>query len=204
MAEQTKENGKIALITGITGQDGSYLTELLLDKGYEVHGIIRRASTFNTLRIDHLYKDPHINGVKLFLHYGDLTDANSIRKVIFETYPSEIYNLGAQSHVRVSFDMPEYTMNVTGLGTLRVLDVIKDFQARSGKQVKFYQASSSEMFGSATPPRTKKRLFIRAALTVAPKFSLIIQPSITAKLTAFLRLMAFFSTMKARAGERRS
>jgi len=155
---------KKALITGITGQDGSYLAELLLAKEYEVHGIVRRASTFNTSRIDHLYQDPHnqdphIEKKKLFLHYGDLTDANSIRKVVFETYPDEIYNLGAQSHVRVSFDLPEYTMNVTGLGTLRVLEVIKDFQARTGKQVRFYQASSSEMFGSAPPPQNENTPF---------------------------------------------
>ncbi len=157
----TNTNGskKIALITGITGQDGSYLAELLLEKGYEVHGLIRRASTFNTLRIDHLYKDPHINGIKLFLHYGDLTDANSIRKVVFQIYPDEIYNLAAQSHVRVSFDMPEYTMNVTGLGVLRTLEIVKDFQAHTGKQVKFYQASSSEMFGVAPPPQNEKTPF---------------------------------------------
>src|SRR3989344_1746419 len=150
---------KKALITGITGQDGSYLAELLLSKGYEVHGIIRRASTFNTSRIEHLYKDPHINGVKLFLHYGDLDDANSIRRVVFKIYPDELYNLGAQSHVRVSFDMPEYTMNITGLGTLRVLEIIRDFQAHTGKQVKFYKASSSEMFGSAPPPQNEQTPF---------------------------------------------
>jgi len=150
---------KKALITGITGQDGSYLAELLLSKGYEVHGIIRRASTFNTSRIEHLYQDPHINGVKFFLHYGDLDDANSIRKVVNKIYPDEVYNLGAQSHVRVSFDMPEYTMNITGLGTLRVLEIIRDFQAHTGKQVKFYQASSSEMFGSAPPPQNEQTPF---------------------------------------------
>ncbi len=150
---------KKALITGVTGQDGSYLAELLLEKGYEVHGIIRRASTFNTSRIEHLYKDPHINGVKLFLHYGDLDDATSIRKVVFKIYPDELYNLGAQSHVRVSFDMPEYTMNITGSGTLRVLEIIRDFMAHTGKQVKFYQASSSEMFGSAPAPQNEKTAF---------------------------------------------
>src|SRR3989344_1289974 len=150
---------KKALITGITGQDGSYLSELLIAKGYEVHGIIRRASTFNTARIEHLYQDPHINGVKFFLHYGDLDDANSIRKVVNKIYPDEVYNLGAQSHVRVSFDMPEYTMNITGLGTLRVLEIIRDFQAHTGKQVKFYQASSSEMFGSAPPPQNEQTPF---------------------------------------------
>src|SRR3990167_5120535 len=149
---------KKALITGITGQDGSYLVELLLEKGYEVHGIIRRASTFNTLRINHLYKDSHSN-TKLFLHYGDLSDANSLRKAIFEAYPDEVYNLGAQSHVKVSFDMPEYTMDITGLGTLRLLEIIKDFQARTGKQIKFYQASSSEMFGSSPAPQNEKTAF---------------------------------------------
>jgi GDPmannose 4,6-dehydratase len=150
---------KKALITGITGQDGSYLAEFLLAKGYEVHGIIRRSSTFNTSRINHIYQDPHAHNTKLFLHYGDLTDANSIRKVIFQIYPDEVYNLGAQSQVRVSFDAPEYTMNVTGLGTLRVLEAIKDFQAHTGKQVKFYQASSSEMFGEAPPPQNENSPF---------------------------------------------
>lgn len=134
---------KKALITGITGQDGSYLTELLLEKGYEVHGIIRRSSTFNTKRIDHLYQDPHINGVKLFLHYGDLTDGSNIARLMEKVKPDEIYHLGAQSHVRVSFDIPEYTADVSGLGTLRILDAIKDLKFKP----KFYQASSSEMFG---------------------------------------------------------
>jgi len=134
---------KKALITGITGQDGSYLAELLLEKGYEVHGIIRRASTFNTKRIDHLYKDPHIHGVKLFLHYGDMTDGSSIARLMENVKPDEIYHLASQSHVRVSFDIPEYTADVTALGTLRILDAIKDMK----KKPKFYQASSSEMFG---------------------------------------------------------
>lgn len=134
---------KKALITGITGQDGSYLAELLLEKGYEVHGVIRRASTFNTGRIDHLYQDPHINGVRFFLHYGDLTDSSNISRLIEKIQPEEIYHLGAQSHVRVSFDMPEYTGDVVGLGTVRLLDAIKE----SGIKTKFYQASSSEMFG---------------------------------------------------------
>lgn len=134
---------KKALITGITGQDGSYLTELLLEKGYEVHGIIRRASTFNTGRIDHLYKDQHINNVKLFLHYGDLSDGSNIARLLEKIKPDEIYHLGAQSHVRVSFDIPEYTADVTGLGTLRLLDAIRE----TGINTKFYQASSSEMFG---------------------------------------------------------
>ena len=140
-----KTNIKKALITGITGQDGSYLAELLLEKGYEVHGIIRRASTFNTSRIDHLYTDPHINGVKLFLHYGDLSDGSNINRLLEKIRPDEIYHLGAQSHVRVSFDIPEYTGDVTGLGTLRILDAIRE----TGIKTKFYQASSSEMFGKA-------------------------------------------------------
>lgn len=136
---------KKALITGITGQDGSYLAELLLEKGYEVHGIIRRASTFNTSRIDHLFKDTHLSGVKLFLHYGDLSDGSNINRILEKIKPDEIYHLGAQSHVRVSFDIPEYTGDVTGLGTLRILDAIRE----TGIKTKFYQASSSEMFGKA-------------------------------------------------------
>lgn len=136
---------KRALITGITGQDGSYLAELLLEKGYEVHGIIRRASTFNTGRIDHLYKDPHIKDVRLFLHFGDLSDGSNLNRLLEKIKPDEIYHLGAQSHVRVSFDTPEYTADITGLGTLRLLDAIRE----AGIKTKFYQASSSEMFGKA-------------------------------------------------------
>ncbi|MFM7374835.1 MAG: GDP-mannose 4,6-dehydratase [Chthoniobacterales bacterium] len=134
---------KKALVTGITGQDGSYLADLLLAKGYEVHGIIRRASTFNTARIDHLYQDPHVNGVQLFLHYGDLSDSVSMTKMLYDLQPDEVYNLGAQSHVRVSFDIPEYTADVTGVGTIRILEAIRE----SGVKPRFYQASSSEMFG---------------------------------------------------------
>jgi GDPmannose 4,6-dehydratase len=137
---------KRALITGITGQDGSYLSELLLEKGYEVHGMIRRSSSFNTERIDHLYRDPHLKDTRLFLHYGDLADSSCINHLIRTVKPDEIYHLGAQSHVRVSFDMPEYTSDVTGLGTIRLLDAIRD----SGIQTKFYQASSSEMYGKVT------------------------------------------------------
>jgi len=142
---------KKALVTGITGQDGSYLAELLLSKGYEVHGIMRRASTFNTSRIDHLYQDPHVNGVRLFLHYGDLADATSLAKLLYKIQPDEIYHLAAQSHVRVSFDIPEYTGDVTGLGTIRILEAIRD----TGISTRFYQASSSEMFGKVveTPQR---------------------------------------------------
>lgn len=146
---------KKALITGITGQDGSYLTELLLSKGYEVHGIIRRASTFNTSRIDHIYVDPHDPGARLFLHYGDLSDSEQISNIIYNIKPDEIFHLGAQSHVRVSFDIPEYTGNVTALGTTRALEAIR----RSGNHVKFYQASSSEMFGSSKPPQDESTPF---------------------------------------------
>ena len=138
---------KIALITGITGQDGSYLSELLLEQGYEVHGIIRRTSTFNTDRIDHMYEDPHKEGVRLFLHYGDLTDGTTLRRILEEVKPVEIYNLGTQSHVRVSFDSPEYTVDAVGMGTLRLLEAIRDYQQRTGIEVRFYQAGSSEMFG---------------------------------------------------------
>jgi GDPmannose 4,6-dehydratase len=134
---------KRALITGITGQDGSYLTELLLAKGYEVHGIIRRSSSFNTERIDHLYKDPHDRGVRLRLHYGDLNDASSLQSIVAEVQPDEVYNLGAQSHVRVSFDIPEYTAEVTALGALRLLEAVRKMSVRA----KFYQASSSELYG---------------------------------------------------------
>ncbi len=138
---------KRALITGITGQDGSYLSEFLLEQGYEVHGIIRRTSTFNTDRIDHMYEDPHKEGVRLFLHYGDLTDGTTLRRILEEIKPIEIYNLGAQSHVRVSFDSPEYTVDSVGMGTLRLLEAIRDYQQRTGIEVRFYQAGSSEMFG---------------------------------------------------------
>ncbi len=135
---------KRALITGITGQDGSYLAELLLNKGYEVHGIIRRASTFNTERIDHLYHDPHVHGVRLFLHYGDLSDSVNLVKQLYELKPDEIYHLGAQSHVRVSFDIPEYTADISAVGTIRILEAIREAGL---KHTRFYQASSSEMFG---------------------------------------------------------
>lgn len=140
---------KRALITGITGQDGSYLAEFLLKKGYEVHGLIRRASTFNTERIDHLYTDPHDPKTKIYLHYGDLSDSGQLTHLIYNVQPEEIYHLGAQSHVRVSFDMPEYTGDITGIGTTRMLEAIR----RSGIATKFYQASSSEMFGGSPPPQ---------------------------------------------------
>jgi GDPmannose 4,6-dehydratase len=146
---------KRALITGITGQDGSYLAELLLEKDYEVHGIVRRSSSFNTDRIDHLYRDPHEEGVRLFRHYGDLTDAVALVKLLYELQPDEIYNLGAQSHVRVSFDIPEYTIDVTGTGTIRLLDAVRE----AGVKTRFYQASSSEMFGAAPPPQNEETPF---------------------------------------------
>ena len=149
---------KKALITGITGQDGSYLAELLLKKGYEVHGIIRRCSTFNTDRIDHIYKDPHISSARMFLHYGDLADGVMLIKMLYEIKPDEIYHLGAQSHVRVSFDIPEYTGDVPGLGTLRILEAIRELHFED--QCRFYQASSSEMFGLVQEvPQTEKTPF---------------------------------------------
>ncbi len=160
---------KRALITGITGQDGSYLAELLLEKGYEVHGIIRRSSSINTARIDHLYQDPHIHGVRLFLHFGDLADSSSISRLIEKIEPDEIYNLGAQSHVRVSFDIPEYTGDVVGLGALRLLDAIKD----SGIKTKYYQASSSELFGlvQETPQRETTPFYPRSPYAVAKLYA---------------------------------
>ena len=146
---------KKALIIGITGQDGSYLAELLIQKGYEVHGLIRRSSTFNTDRIDHLYQDRHDKGVKLFLHYGDLSDGSRLVSLIGDLKPDEIYNLGAQSHVRVSFDEPEYTGDITGLGTSRVLEAVRLVSPKS----RFYQASSSEMFGATPPPQNENTPF---------------------------------------------
>ncbi|MDX2225702.1 MAG: GDP-mannose 4,6-dehydratase [Verrucomicrobiae bacterium] len=160
---------KKALITGITGQDGSYLADLLLEKGYEVHGVIRRASTFNTSRIDHLYQDPHINGVRLFLHYGDLADSVQMVKLLYNLQPDEIYHLAAQSHVRVSFDIPEYTADVTGVGTIRILEAIRE----SGVKPRFYQASSSEMFGKVqeVPQRETTPFWPRSPYGCAKVFS---------------------------------
>jgi GDPmannose 4,6-dehydratase len=145
----------IALITGITGQDGSYLTELLLAKGYEVHGIKRRASSFNTARIDHIYEDLHLPNPRLHLHYADLADGSSLTRLLYEVRPEEIYNLGAQSHVKVSFEIPEYTGDVVALGTVRLLDAIH----QSGINCRFYQASSSEMYGSTPPPQSEATPF---------------------------------------------
>ncbi|HEY0631828.1 MAG TPA: GDP-mannose 4,6-dehydratase [Thermoleophilaceae bacterium] len=146
---------KKALITGITGQDGSYLAEQLIDKGYEVHGLVRRSSSFNTDRLDHLYRDPHERGVKLIMHYGDLTESSRLVKLVYEIQPDEIYHLGAQSHVRVSFDTPEYTSDAVGLGTVRLLEAIRE----TGVKTRFYQASSSEMFGAAPPPQDETTPF---------------------------------------------
>lgn len=159
---------KKALITGITGQDGSYLAEYLLYKGYEVHGIIRRASTFNTQRIDHLYVDPHEPKARMFFHYGDLTDPGVLVDIMYNIKPEEVYNLAAQSHVRVSFDLPEYTADVTGLGTVRLLDAIR----RSGVKTKFYQASTSELFGSSLIPQNESTPFRpRSPYAVAKLYS---------------------------------
>ena len=160
---------KKALITGITGQDGSYLADLLLEKGYEVHGIIRRASTFNTSRIDHLYADPHINGVRLFLHYGDLSDSVNLVKLLYELKPDEVYHLAAQSHVRVSYDIPEYTSDVTGVGTIRILEAMRE----TGVKPRFYQASSSEMFGKvqAVPQVETTPFWPRSPYGVAKLFA---------------------------------
>jgi GDPmannose 4,6-dehydratase len=144
-----------ALITGITGQDGSYLSELLLSRGYEIHGLIRRASTFNTQRIDHIYSDPHDPDARLFLHYGDLSNSEQLTNLIYNIKPEEIYHLGAQSHVKVSFEVPEYTGEATALGTTRLLEAIR----RGGIQTRFYQASSSEMFGGAPPPQSERSPF---------------------------------------------
>jgi GDPmannose 4,6-dehydratase len=160
---------KKALITGITGQDGSYLAELLLEKGYEVHGLIRRSSSFNTGRIEHIYQDPHTNNRRLFLHYGDLSDASNLSRLLEKIKPDEIYNLAAQSHVRVSFDIPEYTADTTGLGTLRILDAIKE----NNLKTKFYQASSSEMFGKVqeTPQTENTPFYPRSPYGVAKLFA---------------------------------
>src|SRR5678809_1018896 len=160
---------KKALITGITGQDGSYLAELLLSKGYEVHGIIRRASTFNTERIDQLYQDPHINGVRLFLHFGDIADSTNLIKLLYRIQPDEIYHLAAQSHVRVSFDIPEYTGDVTGIGTIRILEAIRE----TGLKAKFYQASSSEMYGKVheVPQRETTPFYPRSPYAAAKVYA---------------------------------
>jgi GDPmannose 4,6-dehydratase len=167
--EKRDDEMKKALITGVTGQDGSYLAEFLLAKDYEVHGVIRRASTFNTGRIDHLYQDPHINGVRLFLHYGDISDSTNLIKLLYRLQPDEVYHLAAQSHVRVSFDIPEYTGDVTGLGTIRILEAIRE----TGLKTRFYQAGSSEMFGKVleTPQRETTPFYPRSPYGVAKVYS---------------------------------
>src|SRR3569833_1409290 len=150
---------KRALITGITGQDGSFLAELLLEKGYEVHGLIRRAATFNTDRLEDIYSDPHERGASMFLHYGDVTDGTGLRRTIDKVQPDEVYNLAAQSHVRVSFDQAEYTADVVSTGTLRLLEAVRDTSHHSGRAIRVYQAGSSEMFGAAAPPQSEKTPF---------------------------------------------
>jgi GDPmannose 4,6-dehydratase len=150
---------KRALITGITGQDGSYLAELLTSRGYEVHGVVRRASSFNTDRLDHLYQDPHEGNRRLILHYGDLADATVLRRILERAQPDEVYNLGAQSHVKVSFEEPEYTADVVALGTLRLLDSVRDHQEHTGRKVRIYQAGSSEMYGASPPPQNESTPF---------------------------------------------
>lgn len=166
-----QEARKVALVTGITGQDGSYLTELLIEKGYEVHGIVRRSSSFNTGRIDHLYKDRHETGVKLFLHYGDLCDATNLITIISKVKPTEIYNLGAMSHVKVSFDMPEYTADCDGVGVLRMLDAIRS--AGMEKTVRFYQASTSELYGKVreVPQSETTPFYPRSPYAVAKQYA---------------------------------
>jgi GDPmannose 4,6-dehydratase len=160
---------KKALITGVTGQDGSYLAEFLIEKGYQVHGVIRRASNFNTQRLDHIYLDPHIADGALKLHYGDLCDANNLAKLIHEIQPDEVYNLGAQSHVRVSFDMPIYTADSVAMGALRLLEAVRDFQQKTGKQVRYYQASSSEQYGKVveTPQKETTPFYPRSPYACA-------------------------------------
>jgi GDPmannose 4,6-dehydratase len=160
---------KRALITGITGQDGSYLAEFLIEKGYEVHGIVRRSSSFNTGRIDHIYLDPHVKGGRLKLHYGDLCDANNLSKVVQLVRPHEVYNLGAQSHVRVSFDMPIYTAETVGMGAYKLLEAVREFQQESGQQVRYYQASSSEQYGKVieTPQTETTPFYPRSPYAVA-------------------------------------
>ena len=166
-------NPKRALITGITGQDGSYLAELLLAKDYEVHGLIRRSSSFNTGRLDHLYHDPHERGKRLSLHFADLTDANGLSRLIRTIKPTEVYNLGAQSHVKVSFDQPLYTADATGVGATKILEAVRDFQEQSGYQIRFYQASSSEMFGKVveTPQKETTPFYPRSPYGVAKLYA---------------------------------
>lgn len=164
---------RIAFVTGITGQDGSYLAELLLAKGYEVHGLVRRSSTFGTQRLQHIYQDPHESGRRLHLHYGDLTDGNGLDRILAQTRPDEVYNLGAQSHVRVSFDQPVYTAQTTGEGTLCLLEAVRNAQDATGKKIRFYQASSSEMYGlvQAVPQREDTPFYPRSPYGCAKLYS---------------------------------
>jgi GDPmannose 4,6-dehydratase len=162
---------KRALITGITGQDGSYLAEFLIGKGYEVHGIIRRASSFNTERIDHLYLDPHDSQSRLKLHYGDLSDGTGLRRILESVRPQEVYNLGAQSHVKVSFEAPEYTADIVASGTLRLLEAVRDYVQNSGMPARVYQAGSSEMFGAAAPPQSERTPFYPRSPYAASKLA---------------------------------
>ena len=192
---------KKALITGITGQDGSYLADLLLSKGYEVHGIIRRASTFNTARIDHLYQDSHVHGIRLFLHFGDLSDSVQLVKLLYELQPDEVYNLGAQSHVRVSFDIPEYTADITGVGTIRILEAIRE----AGVVPRFYQASSSEMYGkSRRSHRRRQRHSGPVVPTERPRSSPTGRRLTTVKVTACTPATGYFLTTKAPGGAKLS
>ena len=193
---------KRALITGITGQDGAYLAEFLLKRGYEVHGIKRRASSFNTARVDHLYKDPHEEGVRFFMHYGDLTDATNLIRIIQEVQPDEIYNLAAQSHVQVSFEPPEYTANSDALGTLRLLDAIRILGIE--RKTRFYQASTSEMFGKVhETPRRRQHPSIQEVLTVLTKCMLTGLRSTTVRRTICLPVTASSLTMNRPYGARR-
>lgn len=166
---QHQERRRRALVTGITGQDGSYLTEFLLAKGYEVHGIVRRASLFNTDRIDHLRHDPQVEGANLALHHGDLADGTALRRVLEQVEPDEVYNLGAQSHVKVSFEVPEYTADINALGTLRALTALRDYVSHTGRSVRFYQAGTSEMFGGAKPPQNESTPFVPRSPYAASK-----------------------------------
>jgi GDPmannose 4,6-dehydratase len=190
---------KRALITGITGQDGSYLTELLLAKGYEVHGVVRRSSSFNTERIDHIYRDPHETGVKLRLHYGDLNDASSLQSIVSESEPDEIYNLGAQSHVRVSFDIPEYTAEVTGLGTIRLLESIR----KLGVKCRFYQASSSELYGKVveTPQKETTPFHPRSPYAAAKAYSFYVAQNYREAYGMFVSNGILFNHESERRGE---
>ena len=181
IGKERKDRPKTALITGITGQDGSFLAEFLLSKGYEVHGLVRRASTFNTDRLESVYADPHEKGVALHLHYGDVTDGTGLRRVIEKAQPDEVYNLAAQSHVRVSFDQSEYTADVVATGTLRLLEVFREYAATANKPVRFYQAGSSEMYGWPRRPKTSRRRSIRAALMRSARLPPIGMPPTFAK-----------------------